>query len=169
MLLLVEGRSHRVHELAVISEGAHVEFVKKSKRRAHQSLIQLLCGVGVLNTETATTQKGVSTVRVPTLHSAQHYLLVCTNHLDRRRHASSRARLPNHQKLHRTPPRLSIYWPDGLANLSAEEGQKANTGHRATLTSISGIFLRNLHNPGARTRESLREEVPEGGDQANAL
>jgi hypothetical protein len=33
MLLLLEGLSHRVHELAVISEGAHVEFIKKSKRR----------------------------------------------------------------------------------------------------------------------------------------
>src|SRR5882757_8763620 len=74
MLLLLEGLSHRVHELAVISEGAHVEFIKKSKRRAHQPLIQLLCGVGVLNAETATTQKGVSTVRVPTLYGAQHYL-----------------------------------------------------------------------------------------------
>ena len=64
---LIHGFSYAVHEFGTISKSSHVELVKEGKRRAHHPLIQLLCRIGVLDAETATTQKK-HTVPLDVLH-----------------------------------------------------------------------------------------------------
>ena len=97
MFLLLEGLSHRVHELAVISEGAHGRIHKKVQAASSSTSHSTPLFFPRSNTENwLPPKKEESQSAILTLYSLNKFL-ARTNHLDCRRYASSRARVPNHQ------------------------------------------------------------------------
>src|SRR5579864_4472503 len=100
--LLLEGGGDTIYVLGVISQRPYVELGEKKQRRAHQGLVQLVDGVGVSDSDTATTSGDTEdAVEAATFDAVQSALFVLADRFARRHNCSADTGLTNYQKFHR--------------------------------------------------------------------
>jgi hypothetical protein len=117
----------------------HLELIKESEWRAEQALVNVFRGIGVQDSDTATSHEGVSTVSLTTLDSAEQTFLLRTNQLAGGLNDRPNAGFPNHQKLHWNYLLLT-----GISGFEILIQTRTNNtrarGNEARAASLLGIF-----------------------------